>query len=148
MPLGIGSAIYVVNVLPFAYLLYLPIASRRYNILGFYNSSNTRNYYKKWWVRMFFGRFQYTLYTVFIAWYLTNKIMDHEKTAITEFTAFYHDFDLYDAEESAQAKRILDKYIYNKKMNETKDVVLRERAEKDRELKIQAFNKYALDNNL
>jgi hypothetical protein len=110
--------------------------------------SNSRLYYKRWWVRMFMGRFQYTIYLFLGAFYAGTYLGLNGKKAQLDFTAFYHDLDLYDAEASPEAKRSLDRYLYNKKMNETRDVVLRERAEKERELKIKAFDKYAFDNNL
>jgi hypothetical protein len=148
MPLALGSVIYVANVLPFAYFFwYLPFGPRRNQILAMNFSQNTRFYYKRWWVRMFFGRAQYTFYTL-IAMYLISRTYFRDNSQELGFVAFYHDLDLYDAEQSAAAKRCLDRYLYRKMLGETKEVVLRDRAEQDRELKIQAFDKYALENNL
>jgi hypothetical protein len=149
MPLGVGSLIYVANVLPFAYFLwYLPWGPRRGQILAMNYSQNTRFYYKRWWVRMFFGRAQYTLYTLYAMYLLATYIGRQRSTNDLDFVAFYHDLDLYDAEESDKAKRVLDSYLYKKRINETRDLVLKGRAEVDRELKIEAFDKYALENNL
>jgi hypothetical protein len=148
MPLGVGSLIYVANVLPFAYVLWaMPFGPRRWLILGMTHSQNNKWYYKRWWARMFFGRAQYTFYTLIAAFQL-GKYIRGEDAHQTYFRAFYHDFDMFDAEESDNAKRILDKYVYTKRLNQTRDVVLQQRAEKDRELKIQAFDKYASENHL
>ena len=149
MPIGVGSLVYIANVLPFAYFFwYMPFGPRRQQILAMNYSQNTRFYYRRWWVRMFFGRAQYTFYFMYAVYLAAKYVIYTHDTNGLHFTAFYHDLDLYDAEESDIAKRVLDKYIYVKRLNDTRDVILKERAEKDRELKIQAFDKYALENNL
>ena len=144
----LGSAVYVLNVIPFAYFFWFAFGSKRHSIIGLYLPSNTRNYYKRWYVRMFFGRFQYTVYSIIAAYQIGKYLSDDKHNSSLDFTAFYHDLDLYDAEESDQAKRSLDRYLYKKMINNTRDIVLRERAEKDREFKIKAFDKYAYENNL
>ncbi len=149
MPLlAFGSAAYVLNVLPFAYFFFFAFVPKRYNIIGLYMPSNSRLYYKRWYVRMFMGRFQYTMYLFLGMYYAGVHLGIDRRKGLLDFTTFYHDFDLYDAEDSNQAKRSLDKYLYNKKLGDTRNVVLKERAEKDRDLKINAFNRYALENNL
>jgi hypothetical protein len=149
MPLfALGSAAYILNVLPFAYFAFFALVPKRYSVIGLGMPSNTRDYYKRWYVKMFFGRFQYTMYLFVAAYYAGAMFGLHRKYGIDEFTSFYHEFDLYDVEASAQKKRSIDRYLYNKKLGDSRNVVLKERAEKDRDLKIKAFDSYALQYNL
>jgi hypothetical protein len=127
MPLGIGSAVWLANVLPFAYFLwYLLFGLRRNQILAMnFGGQNTRYNYKRWWIRMFFGSAQYTFYALDICYKIAKWKAQSEDHSYPEFTAFYHDIDLYDAEKSDKARKVFDKYLNTNRLNETRDVVLK-----------------------
>lgn len=141
---GIGALVHVVNILPFSYFLFTPFAFRRYNLLGVNPIGNRRFYYKKWWVRMFFGRFQYTFYSVFIPFMIIKNYRsnDNRNDYIANFTAFYNDYEQFDEEESSHHRNGLSKYLYRKKVSDNRNIVNDSRAQIDHDLKIKAFEKY------
>ncbi len=147
---GLGALVYVVNVLPFAYILASPIIFRRYNLLGINQYGNSRNYYKRFWFRALFGRFQYYFFgfggVCYVLFKLANK--DFDQRMLLDFTAFLSEIEKFPEEESFKHTNSLAKYQKDKRQNENKDLVLQRRAELHRDLKIEAFNKYAHENSL
>lgn len=145
---GIGAVVHIINILPFAYFLFTPFAFRRYNLLGVNPIGNHRFYYRKWWARMFFGRFQYTAYGIGVPLYLLYKYLQKDITerSLTSFTAFYSDYENFDEELSSNHKLALSNYIFRKKTDENKNLIKAKRAQLDHDLKIQAFEKYERDN--
>jgi hypothetical protein len=147
--IGIGSLVYVVNVLPFAYLIVSPIIFRRYNFLGMNPySSSSRNYYKRFWFRALFGRLQVHLYAVgglLYTIYLLG-IQREGNEILLQFTSFLSEIEEFQEEDSPQHGKALAKYRYDKNMNVSRDLVLQNRAELHREMKIRAFNEIQNEN--
>ena len=142
--IGIGSLVYVVNVLPFAYLILSPLIFRRYNYLGINPYSNSRNYYKRFWFRAIFGRFQIPLYILGGGFYSMFLLKSHlnDKTDLLDFTAFTVENEDFQEELSPYHAKSVAVFKYNKLMDDSKNKVLQERAELHRENKLRAFEEY------
>lgn len=147
---GLGAAVYIVNALPFAFLLASPILFRRYNFLGINQYGNSRNYYKRFWFRVLFGRFQYYFVGVVGGCWLLHKISNSgtDRKLLLDFTAFLSEIEEFPEEESKQHQLSFTKYQYDKRLTENRDLVLQRRAEIHRNLKLEAFQKYAIEHNL
>lgn len=147
--LGLGVAVYVVNALPFLYVLASPIVFRRYNWLGINPYGSSRNYYKRFWFRVLFGRFQYYFYGIGGSCYVLYKSHQNrgDKKALLDFTAFLSEIEEFPEEETSDHNLALTKYKYEKTFTENRDLVLKNRAEIHRNLKLEAFKKYALEND-
>jgi hypothetical protein len=148
--IGIGSLVYVVNILPFAYLIVSPLIFRRYNFLGMNPYGNSRNYYKRFWFRAIFGRIQIPLF-VFGGFYYTIYTMrnNHENLKNElDFTSFLVEIEEFQEEESYLHAKAVARYRYKKSLEESRDLVLQNRAELHRENKLRAFNEYLIENNL
>jgi hypothetical protein len=147
---GIGAIVHIINILPFSYFLLGPFALRRYNLLGMNPYGNRRTYYRQFWVRAFFGRFQYTLYSIFalgfIASYIKGKNVD--KHLYYSFISFYHDFEEYDEEENPVAHRQLVSQLYQNKLEDSRIQILERRAKENHALKSAAFSAYADAHNI
>ena len=139
--IGIGSLSLVANALPFIFVFTSPIIFKRYNALGINPYGNSRNYYKRFWFRFLFGRFQFIFYGVGGTYFLIHhlKSKNDEKQLLLEFTAFLDEIEAYNEEESKAHGKALRKYRYNKKMEESRDLVLDGRSELHRISKIEAF---------
>lgn len=147
---GLGALVYVVNLLPFAYVLASPLLFRRYNFLGINQYGSSRNYYKRFWFRALFGRFQYYFFGVGGSCYVIYRITKEtdNNRLLLDFTGFLHEHEEFPEDKSEQHNHSLTRYIYNKKLTDSKDLVLQNRAEIHRNLKLEAFKKYATENNL
>lgn len=142
---GPGVAVNIINILPFAFVLGAPFMYRRNNLLGINPFGNSRQYFRQWWVRVFFGKFQYIFYTSIAGYLLKDYFyLRHVRQAeIDYFTAFSDD---YDESKSHRAEAALYSYLYKNKLKKQKDALLEYRAQKDHDLKIEAFNKYEMEN--
>jgi hypothetical protein len=147
---GLGAAVYIVNALPFVYLLASPLLFRRYNFLGINQYGSSRNYYKRFWFRAIFGRFQYYFVGIAGSCYILQKIgnSNTDKKMLLDFSAFLSEIEEFPEEQSEQHQLSFTKYQHEKRLNENKDLVLQRRAEMHRNLKLEAFQKYASENNL
>jgi len=147
---GLGAAVYVVNILPFAYLLASPILFRRYNFLGMNQYGSSRNYYKRFWFRALFGRFQYYFFGIGGSCYVIYKYTTskNDKKMLLDFSAFLSEIEEFPEEESKQHQLAFTKYQHEKRLLENRDLVLQKRAEIHRNLKLEAFQKYATEHNL
>ncbi len=147
---GLGAAVYIVNALPFVYILASPLLFRRYNFLGINQYGSSRNYYKRFWFRVLFGRFQYYFIGItgscYVLYKMTNTIVDKKRKL--DFTAFLSEIEEFPEEESKQHQLSLTKYQHEKRFTENRDLVLQRRAEMHRNLKLEAFQKYATEHNL
>lgn len=147
---GLGAAVYIVNALPFVYLLASPIIFRRYNFLGINQYGSSRNYYKRFWFRALFGRFQYYFFGIsggcYVIYKLANSTVD--KKMLLDFTAFLSEVEEFPEEESKQHQIAFTKYQHEKRFTENRDLVLQRRAQIHRNLKLEAFQKYASEHNL
>lgn len=147
---GLGAAVYIVNALPFVYLLASPLLFRRYNFLGINQYGNSKNYYKRFWFRVLFGRFQY--YFVGIGgslWVLYKLRSKHtDKQMLLDFTTFLSEIEEFPEEDSVQHQLSFTKYQHEKRFAENRELVLQRRAETHRNLKLEAFQKYAIEHNL
>lgn len=146
---GIGAAVHIINILPFANFLLLPFAYKKgYRLFDFAGAG--RWVHRRWWVRMFFGRYQYTLYSVAGLYFLASCVLGGRKEEFerAQFTTFYHDFENYEEEVGKSFRIALTNYVYVKRWNEDRDLVLEGRAQINHDNKIEAFKQYAIDNNL
>ena len=148
--LGLGALVYVVNALPFVYLMASPILFRRYNMLAINPYGSSRNYYKRFWFRALFGRFQYYFFGIggasYVLYNITNRGLD--KKMLLDFTGFLNEIEEFPEEESHDHNIACVKYNHTKRFEENKDLVLQKRAEIHRNMKLEAFEKYANENNL
>lgn len=147
---GPGALIYIINILPFANPILWNFMYRRGHLLGVDPHANTRHYYRKFWVRCFFGRFNYFFYTIvgipYVIWHFQSK--SRAKKELYAFTSYKHDTDEYDDEEDNRAHEALIQSLYNQKYSSTRELVLKQRAQQNHDLKIQAFNTYAEQYNI
>lgn len=148
--IGPGIIVKIVNILPFAYFILSPFAIRRYNMLGMFSIGNRRTQYRQLWVRLFFGRFQYTTYAMVASFIFADftKSRPNNKKMVAEFTAFTHHYEDFDEEESQITKNALVKKIYTERLEHDKELVLEDRAKRNYQMKIEAFNQYATENGL
>ncbi len=140
---GPGAIIHIINILPFSSMFLLNFAMRRGNFLGINPMGNSRTYYKRWWTRMFFGRWNYTLFTVFGTFYLVSNYhkIRLERDQIFSFSADYlHELERYDEEEHPQAHRTLVGHMYSKRLENARDLALKERAKRNYDEMIAAFD--------
>jgi hypothetical protein len=142
---GPGAIIHIINILPFAGILGYTLNFKRYNWLGSNPWGNRRQYNRRWWVRAFFGRFNYTIIGGGALCYLILAYRQNttKENLLYSFTSYLEEEHRYDEEESASAHKQLVANLYRKRFLHTKDLVLKHRAERDRELKIAAFNELA-----
>jgi hypothetical protein len=143
---GPGAIVTIINVLPFAGVFMMNLGWRRYNILGLHPHANSKTFYRRWWVRAFFGRFNYIFLPIcgflFVARSYNNQ--KEEKTSYAELTSeFLHEMDKFDDEENIHAHRVMAKTLYEKRYKDVKEMILQYRAKRDHDLKIEAFNQYA-----
>ena len=148
--IGLGSLVYVVNVLPFAYLIVSPLVFRRYNFLGMNPHHNSRNYYKRFWFRALFGRFQIQFFGVggslALLYFFQQK--NNENAEVLEFTSFLDEIEDFQEEASDEHAKQLAQYKYKKSMIESSDLVFQRRAELHREMKIKAFNEFVSEEKI
>jgi hypothetical protein len=139
---GPGAIVHIFNILPFASMFLLNFAHKRGNFLGINPIANTRTYYKRWWTRMFFGRWNYTFFSIvggFTVIYQWGKFRGDREQYLA-FTADYlHTLDRFDEEENPQAHRMAVRYMYRKRLENARDIALKERARRNYEEMIAAF---------
>lgn len=147
---GPGAIVHIINILPFASPFIWTLSFKRYNWLGTNPWGNRRNYNRRLWVKLFFGRFNYHVFSLAGIYYLINHFTTSKKDSelLYSFTTYLEDEHRYDEEESQEAHKQLVINLYNKKLMQTKDLVLKYRADRDRLLKIAAFEEYAGKHNL
>jgi hypothetical protein len=139
------ATVAILNILPYSYFLSTFFVFKRYNLLGFMPQYNRRTYYRQWWVRAFFGRTQYTVYSLLV-FYMTIAYFNNRKSSnqlYYYFTSPLEEMDQYDQDENEVAleKSIQAKYF---KMFETSRLkILDHRAKVAHDLKIEAFNEFA-----
>lgn len=142
---GPGLIIHVINILPFAFFIFGPFLYRRSSLLGMHPYGNRRTYYRQWWVKMFFGKSQVTVYTsaclFFFARYFVSGKQDNEQ--YHQFIGFTHKLGDYDEEVNVGAHKMIVKEMYVDMAHSTRDSIFAHRAQRDHDLKTIAFNKYA-----
>ena len=142
---GPGAIVHIINILPFAGVMIWTLNNKRYNWLGTNPWGNRRNYNRRWWVKVFFGRLNYSIIGAAAFIYMMNKYFQtkNERALLYSFTSYLEDEHRFDEEEHASAHKQLVANLYRKRFLHTKDLVLKHRAERDRELKIAAFSEFA-----
>jgi hypothetical protein len=149
---GPGAIIHIINILPFASMFLLNFAFRRGNFLGINPMGNSRTYYKRWWTRMFFGRWNYTLFTVLGSLSLAynyQKIKVERDQYLSFSVDYLHALERYDEEEHPQAHRTLIAHMYAKRLENARDLALKERAKRNYDEMLAAFEELSseLDKN-
>ncbi len=142
---GPGALVHVFNILPFAGpFLWTLMYGKRYNWLQNNPYGNRRNYNRRLWVRVFFGRFNYYVFLVFGGAYalstFTQKIGKEHN--ISTFTTYLEEEHRYDEEESPAAHKALVTSLNKKRYVQTRDLLFKHRAERDHQLKTEAFREY------
>jgi len=139
---GPGAIIHVINILPFASLFLLNFSFRRGNFLGINPIGSSRTYYKRWWTRMFFGKWNYTLFTVIGTTgvvYEWAKIRTQREQYLSFSVDYLHELERYDEEEHPQAHRSLIRHMYDKRIDNARDIALKERAKRNHAEIMEAF---------
>ncbi len=147
---GPGAIVSILNILPFASFILSPFLYRRGNLLGMDPYGMTRTQTRKIWVRLFFGRFNYTVFTLFGAGYLVKSYTMHKQGQRDYFwfTSPMYEAEEYDETETPVAHDILLRRMTYNRVHTIRELVLRERAKRNHDLKIQAFEQYAKENSI
>jgi hypothetical protein len=120
--------------------------ARRYNFL-FLNSSapNRRNYYRQYYIRLFFGRAQYSVYFVGSLIYITSfwKKSTVNTKRYLDFVSFTHDFEEFDDEIHPAAKYSVIRHKNKKMLHDFRDRILDERAQIANQNRLEAIDKFA-----
>ena len=143
---GPGALVHIINILPFAGpVLYTLLYQKRYNWLQHSPIGNKRNYNRRWWVRVFFGRFNYFVLIMFGSFYTLRYYQERKASEeqIRLMTAHLYEHHKYDEEETITAHRVLVYDMVKRSYSKTRDNVLKERALRNHELKTAAFKEYA-----
>jgi hypothetical protein len=142
---GPGAIVHVFNILPFAgYFMWL-FAFRYNNLLGTSPNAHRRNQYRQFWVRLFFGRYNYTFFSLVGFFYLIDRYRKghYEKVQQYLFTSYLNESEEFDEEENPQAHTALVAAMYRNNYESARLSILKNRALINHDLKIQAFNEFA-----
>jgi hypothetical protein len=142
--IGPGIVTYVLDVLPFGFLIIAPFFGGRANLAGNRFFANHRKYYRKYWQTIFFGRhlkFSVPILGLMALVNLYNNEKSKEYLSHNLFAPIIHyDHDLYDEEVSPLAKQALIDYKTNKKFEDMATKFKKIKAQQDYELKSKAFD--------
>jgi|LauGreDrversion4_2_1035121.scaffolds.fasta_scaffold1326230_1 hypothetical protein len=142
---GPGILVHVISILPFAGpFLWTMLYSKRYNWISNNPYGNRRNYNRRLWVRLFFGRFNYLVIPIGAFIYFSDKYLYKKNSAvfIAEMNTQLEEVHKFDEEASPENHRALVHDLKTKKMTRLRDQILKHRAERDHQLKTEAFKEF------
>ena len=142
---GPGIFVHVISILPFAGpFLWTLFYSKRYNWISNNPYGNRRNYNRRLWVRVFFGRFNYVVIPVGAIIYLVRNYATHKNNSIyiAEMNTKLEEVHKFDEEASPENHRALVNDLKTNKMIKVRDEILKYRAQRDHQLKTDAFREY------
>ena len=118
---GPGAIVHIINILPFAGPFLWTINFKRYNWLGTNPWGNRRNYNRRFWVRIFFGRFNYHLFSLGALLYAIKLFLGNkrDKDLLYSFTSYLEEEHRFDEEEHASAHKQLVISLYKNKLMQT-----------------------------
>lgn len=143
--IGIGIVSHVLNVLPFAYFLITPFANGRGGFHGNETGAVYKDYYRKYWQKLFFGRHvKITLTTLGLYHMVQSYRLGYfnDKKSWEFFAVFESLGGEYDEEYSPSAKEALIKFKKEQLLRRNYIGLAHDKANISYKLKAEVFDEY------